>query len=418
MINFMIQFCYLDRIMQTVDHFKKWTSLKVAVIFIISLVLLQCKSVTRRIGDGELAEIDVTKDYLQKEFYLQDIAKVEYIPFETNDNAIMGRSVRVFYVSEDYIITANTSEGDIFVYDGIGKWKYSFNHKGQGPGEYIELRNIAFDEKSKELFVCERYSSNSKILVYAENGEYKRTLLCPLNFWPTLYNFDDETLLVYEDYGVYEMEGYSNKPYWLMSKKDGSFTDSLDIYLPVRLSNVVVWYGTRNGQTMMFARAMGINYNNRSYGKSFLIADWSADTIYRLTPQKELQPIIVRKPPMQSTNHKILWSNVLATDKFILLGVYEMNYEAVKNGNSIEQKQLMYDFTSGEINVYKLKNKDITSSDVSIKDAITPVNIGITMYDTSFLFDLNEKGELQGELKELLKSLDEEDNPVLVKIKF
>jgi len=44
--------------------------------------------------------------------------------------------------------------------------------------------------------------------------------------------------------------------------------------------------------------------------------------------------------------------------------------------------------------------------------------IGITLYDASFLYDLNEKGELRDDLKKLLKTLDVEDNPVLVKMKF
>ena len=85
----------------------------------------------------------ISKNYSRKEFNLQDIAKVEYIPFETNDNALMGRSTKIFNVSDDYIIAANTIEGDVFVYDGKGKWKYSFNHKGQGPSEYVYLHSIA-----------------------------------------------------------------------------------------------------------------------------------------------------------------------------------------------------------------------------------------------------------------------------------
>ena len=387
-------------------------------VFVLALVFLQCKPGTGKYKEGELAEIDVTKDYPRKEFYLQDIAKVEYIPFETNDNAMMGRSVKIFYVSDNYIIAANVIEGDIFVYDGNGKWKYSFNHKGQGSNEYIYLNSIALDEKAKEIFVCEWFSNSPKILVYAENGEYKRTLPCPSNFWPNLYNFDDETLFVYDDYGIFEMEGYSKKPYLFMSKKDGSFTDSLNIHLPVRLSNVSVWHGEENGQPMVYSRGMRISYN-RSYGKNFLIADWSADTIYRLTPQKELQPMIVRKPTMQSTDPKILLSNFLVTDKFILLGVHGMDYDAIRNGEEISQKQLMYDFMTGETNVYRLKNKDITSStNVMIMDAITPENTGITLYDTGFLFNLDDKGELRGDLKEVLKSLDDENNPVLVKMKF
>ena len=394
------------------------TGLLMPVIFMTVLALLQCKSGTGKYGAGELAEIDVTKDYPRKEFYLQEIAKVEYIPFETNDNALMGLSRKVFYMSDEYIIVANTVEGDVFVYDGKGKWKYSFNHKGQGPGEYVSLNSIDFDEKEKEIFVCEWYSSNPKILVFAENGAFKRTLPCPPNFWPNLYNFDDETLFVYDNFGISEMEGYSSKPYLFMSKKDGTFTDSLNIDLPVRLSSVAVWQGEKDGQPVTYSRGMRISYN-RSYGKNFLIADWSADTIYRLTPQKELQPMLVRKPPMQSTDPKILLSNFLVTDKFILLGVHHMYYDAIRNGGEILQKQLMYDFKTGETFVYRLKNRDITTStNVIIMDAITPENTGITLYDTTFLFDLDEKGELRDDLKELLKTLNEEDNPVLAKITF
>lgn len=409
----MIQF-----VMKAGSRFKKGTGLKTTAIFIIALLFLRCKSGAGKYGSGELAEIDVSKDYPRKEFYLQDIAKVEYIPFETNDNALMGRSIKIFYVSDDYIIAANLNEGDIFVYDGNGKWKYSFNHKGQGPQEYVYLNSVAFDEKAKEIFVCGWYSPNPKILVFDENGAYKRELPCPPNFWPNLYNFDDETLFVYDDYGIFAMEGYSNKPYLFVSKKDGSFTDSLNIHLPVRLSNTSIWIGEENGQPATYSVSMRISYN-RSYGKNFLIADWSADTIYRLTPQKELQPMIVRKPPMQSTDPKILLSNFLATDKFILLGVHKMDYEALRNRENISQNQLMYNFETGEINTYRLKNKDIASStNVMIMDAITPENTGITLYHSAFLFDLDEKGETGGDLKELLKTLSDEDNPVLVKIKF
>jgi hypothetical protein len=386
-------------------------------IVLLSFLLIGSQLLNSQSTTNALPVIDVSKNHPRKEFYLQDIAKVEYIPFETNDNALMGRTIKIFYVSDDYIIAANVVEGDVFVYDGKGKWKYSFNHKGQGPREYLYLRSIAFDAKAKELFVCE-WSSNSKILVYAENGTYKRTLPCPSNFWPNLYNYDDETLFVYDEYGIFDMKGYSSKPYRFMSKKDGSITDSLNIHLPVRLSNFSVWEGEQDGQPMIFSRYMGISYN-RSYGKNFLIADWSADTIYKLTPQKELQPMLVRTPPMQSTNPKILLSNFLVTDKFILLGAHGMDYDALRNGQEIDQKQLMYDFRTGETHVYRLKNKDIASStNVMIMDAITPENTGITLYNPAFLYDLNDKNDLQGDLKELLKTLDEEDNPVLVKIKF
>ena len=122
---------------------------------------------------------------------------------------------------------------------------------------------------------------------------------------------------------------------------------------------------------------------------------------------------------MQETDPKIIISPFLVTDKFLLLGVHEMDYTAIRNGGSINMRQLIYDFETGEINRYRFVNKDITSSSSArMWEATLPENTGVTMYDVPFLFDLYEKEELAGDLKELVKSLEIEDNPVLMKIKF
>jgi len=394
--------------------------MKKTVFFLALLLLTQCKANRNKQEVGDIVEIDVSRTYPTKELYLQDIAKVEYIPLETNDNTLMKLTNVRIHVSDDYIITTNRSEGDFFVFDGKGKSKYSFNHRGQGPREYNIMGSFAFDEKAKEIFVFDRYSSSRKILVYAEDGEYKRAL----SGFPDLkdiilYNFDETTLLVYDNsnvlgQGVLEQEIFSNKPYLLLSKDDGSIVDILNIHLPLRVSDAVVW---QDGQNINLVRIPITN--NRSFGKNFLITDWSSDTIYSLTPYRELQPMIVRKPPVQETDPKILISNFLVTDKFILLGVYTMDYQILRNNGNISSKQLMYDFKNGQINEFRLKNRDITSSSsVRMWEATTPENIGVSIYDAFFLFGLDEKNEIKGDLKELLKSLDEEDNPVIMKITF
>jgi len=68
--------------------------------------------------------------------YLQDIAHVEYIPLETNTNTLLRSNVRIVYVSDNYIIASNAQDGDIFVFDGRGKSKFSFNRKGQSGTDY------------------------------------------------------------------------------------------------------------------------------------------------------------------------------------------------------------------------------------------------------------------------------------------
>ena len=411
--------------MVTANRFKR-ISMQMAICIFAVLTFSQCKPDTGRNVTGELIVIDVTKDYPEKKIYIQDIAKVEYIPLETNDNTLIRSTSWRIHVSDDYIIIRNPNDqGDVFVFDGKGKSKFSFNHKGQGPEEYNSIGSLAFDEKAKELFIFDRYSNSRKIIVYAEDGTFKRILTGLPEFREIeLYNYDDETLLVYDNSythgaGMIELpKEYSHKPYLFMSKADGSIVDTMNTYLPVRLSSAAVWKGEHEGQPATFSIGMPIT-NNRSFGKDFIICDWSSDTIYRLTSQRELQPMIVRTPSMPDTDPKILISCYLATDKFMLLGIYEMNYEALKNGGNITHRQLIYDFETGEINQYRFVNRDIEEMpNVRMWEAITPENTGVSMHDVHFLFDRDEKGVITGDLKELLKSLDEDDNPVLVKIKF
>jgi len=69
--------------------------------------------------------------------------------------------------------------------------------------------------------------------------------------------------------------------------------------------------------------------------------------------------------------------------------------------------------------VYRLKNGDISARhEVTLSDAITPENIGVAVYSASYLLDLDKKGELLGDLKELVKTLDEKEKTVLMKMKF
>jgi hypothetical protein len=67
---------------------------------------------------------------------------------------------------------------------------------------------------------------------------------------------------------------------------------------------------------------------------------------------------------------------------------------------------------------YKLMNKDFETSNISFAQAITPDNTGVCLLDVALLFGEDESGKIKGELEQLLHSLDEEDNPVLMKIEF
>lgn len=364
-----------------------------------------------------MAEIDISKKYPVKELHLQDITQIEYIPLETNLNTLMRSSARIVYVSDNYIVASNTSDGDVFVFDGKGKSKFSFNRKGQSGTDYNQLYSIAFDEKEKEIYIFDQFAANPKFLVYAEDGEFKRTFVSSSNFSPRFVgNFDDATLFAYDVYGL-SQDRYSSKPYLLISKTDGTIVDTLDIHLPVRVSDRKYFEVEVNGQKGIMPISLS-TVNNRSYGKNFLIADWSSDTIYKLTSQRELQPVIVRKPSVQNSEPKTIISNELVTNKYIFLTKAIFDFDLAKSKGQFLTTNLMYDFENGQINEYKLVNKDFESINIEFREAITPENIGVCLLDVAVLFEKDEAGKIKGELKQLLKSLKEEDNPVLMKVKF
>jgi len=281
--------------------------------------------------------------------------------------------------------------------------------------EYSQIACIAFDENAKEIFIGD--NANRKVFVYNENGDLKRTLgFPPADFQLRgIFNFDDETLLVYDEFGMLQNR-YSNKPYLFMSKRDGSIVDTLNIHLPVRVSNRVVREVEVDGQRLLQPFSFSIS-NNRSHGENFLIADWSSDTIYKLTVQKELQPLIVRKPSVHNTDPKIIISNDLVTDRYIFLDKSVLDVGMALRDRTFPKASLMYDFETGEVNEYRLINRDFHSN-LGFVPAITPKNTGVALLDVARTFEADEGGKVSGELKELLKTLDEEDNPILMKIKF
>ena len=129
---------------------------------------------------------------------------------------------------------------DIFVFDRKVKIISHFNHKGDGPREYIQIwayLGIVVDEKNEEIIVLDK--QKFRFLVYSINGEYKRSLKYSDKIYPFVFYLNNETMLVYNDDIPFQPENYSEKPYMLMSKKDGRIVFSeLDIRLPVRYTNI------------------------------------------------------------------------------------------------------------------------------------------------------------------------------------
>ena len=395
-------------------------------LFLTIIILMGCQSGKRKSGQtGELPVIDISKNYPKKEIRLQDIADMEYIPLETTDDVLLGRYSFISYVSDKYILVWEMMQGDVFVFNRNGKIVSHFNRKGQGGQEYTSISGsgVLFDEKKAEIFVID--DPTKRILVYSVNGEYKRTLKysTDLNIMMagSVCNFDDETLLIYDMYKPYLGDNKSEKPYLLMSKIDGSIVSVLDINLPVRYSNRIYQEIDLGGGQKVKTASTISTPNNKYYGQDLVIADISSDTIYQLTQNRDLTPMLVRTPSVHSSEPRVVWTTLLTTGKFIVLQKTTLDFIAAEKGRESPPVTLMYEFETGETSEVSFINAEFAMGKW-IPNAMNAPNISRNMMADlmwpSRLKEAYENKQLKGALEKIAEALDEEDNPIVRIIKF
>ena len=94
---------------------------------------------------------------------------IEAIELEMTDESLIDPRpgfVKRIIISDDLVIIAQPEK--IFIFDRNGKFIRSIGSKGQGPGEYISIKSMAYDVSNKRLFVCDY----SKVICYDLEGKF------------------------------------------------------------------------------------------------------------------------------------------------------------------------------------------------------------------------------------------------------
>ena len=375
------------------------------------IFLMENQVISSQLRKRDLSVIDFSKSYPKKEICLQDIADSEYIPLETTDDILLGDRLALSYISDKYIVIHEPIRGNIFIFNRNGTIYSHFNHKGQSGQEYAWIGDagVIFDEKNEEIFVC-----SQSIQVYSLKGEYKRTLkINTVDSDSKVFNIDDEVLLVYDD--VIIEPGLEDKtmkdPYRFVSKKDGSLISVLNIHFPKRYSTRIakIEKNSWGGLFLFYTQSM-------YYGRNIMIADISSDTLYQLTPNRKLIPILTRKPSVHvSEEPRKVWATFLTTDKFIIVGTILLDFNSV--GGKIPF--FMYEFETGEVTrvsffdaEYGTKYWEPGNSPAMAKNRIAG------LIQPSSIIDAYEKKKLNGNVDKFIKTLSEEDNPIVRILKF
>lgn len=386
--------------------------MKIVLFFILIFVSLCTISCNEKKSQEDLITIDLKENPSTKKIILQDIADVEYVPLKNDLNFLS--SVRFMSVTDNYIWTRGGDNArEILRFDRTGKEICKFSHYGQGPEEYLYINSQAINEKKQEIHVYDMHSN--KVLVYNFAGDFLYSF--KLKHVDRLTNYNDSVLICYHsDYTRIEP---TFMPYYtLISKKDGHLLRKIDLpYVTDKQQKLSVVTTDAAGEKLIFSTMYQPLV--RSLDGSFIFNDLSTDTIYRFSLDGELAPIMVREPSIVDDNTVFLEYG-LETKDYIFFNKTQTNKNHPKE--MFVDESWVYEKNERKALKVEVVNEDYKEEPVLLCSHIMqyqhPTGYTSIVYRTYKLLEALEKGQLKGKLKEIAENLDEEDNDVLMLLKF
>ena len=360
----------------------------------------------------ELITIDVTKSYPKKKLPLQDIFDIEYIQLDTNH--IFTTMGYMQDISENMIIVRNlnrSSDGDIFIFDRKGNGLRKINRQGSGAEEYRFLLRVTLDEENKELFVVDHWSK--KVYVYDLFGAFKRCFkFKDGTSYDRVFNLGKDHLICNDGSNGFNDE--IKNTFFILSKQDGSVLKEIHIPYDKKKTSIII--------NKELNRATGPrNEESIPFHDTWVLMEHSSDTIYRVFPDQNIFPFIVRTPSIQSMETEIFLYPGVLTNRYCFMQTVKKEYDFATN-MGLPRTDLMYDKKENAIYECSIYNADYTNEEImSLGHGVTFINKEVSFVyklEAPDLVEAYEGGELQGHLKEIAARLNEESNPVLMIAKY
>jgi hypothetical protein len=148
------------------------------------------------------------------------------------------------------------------------------------------------------------------------------------------------------------------------------------------------------------------------------LADMSSDTVYTYSAERVLTPAFVRTPSVHASEPRTVWTTELVSEKFIVFQISTLDFDSAQKGTGFSQRSLMYDYAAGQVVEPSFVDVNNPSASWSPQTGQTPVGTAVEMLNPLRLVEAQEKGELSGPLAEIATSIKEDDNPVVMIVKF
>ena len=379
-------------------------------LLLFYLSLTGCKNNT----SNDLIVFDVNMNVPIKTLDIEDIADIEYLVLDISDDDYL---FSYFYAMTDSFLICARQNEFLFYSRSTGKPVSKVSRYGQGPGEYNSTRLPVYSEINNEFFILTSFDG---IYVYTMDGTFKRKFAIgelPFSFFViAMYDFDEDHLLI-NGYPLGEKNRHMmpDTSFMLVSKQDG-FVDVITIPVEERI-NTVFWSGEEGSGLGTVAET----YYAIRNGNDFLLTDYSSDTVYRFTPDRQLIPVLVRQPSIQRMATKIFLHSWLETKKYLFFStqLMEVDWNVSKwpphKGYLMEKNSGQFFQTNVQMRDYR--GKELIISPSVIHNAPNP-QTGIIVWNVSELKEAYKENKLSGKLKAVMESLTEDDEQVFMILNF
>lgn len=377
----------------------------------------------KKLTSSQLPVFDLQKEYPLKRVVLQNIADVEYIPLETKKEALLTGTVLV-KVDNETILIPDMRTGEIHLFDRKGKHLKAFCHKGESGEEYRFISSMTADFSKKEIYIFDyRPLATCYIKVYSFEGEFLRSLKMPDTMLFDLLDYDKDYLFgeehLYVD--VKDNDKVNHTPYYLISKQTGELKE-LPLDVENRVRNILKYSKDVDKENSL---SISLNYRVLPISKSgnqIIISDFGIDTVFTYS-NNQLTPIALKTNRTTEYQSTIMSEVDVLTDSILILRTQDKRVVDPKIYGSPDPQQLLYNRQSGELNKVQFDDANgIPAEDANVLLGSgyyeLPSNYTLMYYKPELLLEKYESGKLKGELKQIASKLKEDDNPVLVLVKF
>jgi hypothetical protein len=354
-----------------------------------------------RVTESSRMVVDLNVSPREKEIQLEDIADVDYLQLELDDEFIFSGVPSI--ITEDKVVISQFS-GEILVFSRAGKPLSKFNHRGNGPEDYPSLYGLVYDEHADELFII----SDKSIIVYSIKGEFRRRLHMPEGARISeIVDFDAHSLLLYDDYNVYP------SPFTFISKESGAVVDTVSLPRDKKIDVRIVRQDENNVSIVQGPMRHIVRHDD-----GYLLTNYSIDTVYFLSGDKQTSPTLVRKPDIQSMNPAVyLNSYILAGNMAFMLAV------TVKDENGrLPRTWLMYEHTTGLLYQPRITLKEYDGKEVNLSvETITATSdskLGLIVLSLDELQEAYGENRLRGELKRMVEHSEDDGNDIYMLLRF